>query len=898
MKNVINRALVAKKRFISLLLAIVASVGMMFAQGGTCGENLTWDLTDSVLTISGTGAMTDFAGTDSFKIAIRDLIIENGVTSIGSLAFSNCYNMKSVTIGGSVTYIGAGAFWDCINMQATYMESETPPSVGYDDMFHGLGMLGIIHVPCGSKNAYVNAWGVNAEHVVEPEGCLPTPCLIASGTCGEYLTWELSCDSVLTISGTGEMMSSPWSLYSQLIKSVVINEGVTSIGSSAFSLSANLTSITIPNSITNISDSAFYGCSGLTSVVIPYNVTNIGYGAFYNIPNIAYNGTATGSPWGAKSVNGYVEGWLVYSDNTKTTLLGCSSAATGEITIPNSVTSIGRSAFYGCTHLTNVTIPNSVTSIGTGALYGCTGLNSVSISNSITCIEYGVFCGCSGLTSITVPNSVTRIENAAFQGCSALTSITCEATIPPSASDYAFWGVNTSIPVYVPEANLTTYKITKVWKEFTNILPIPGTEVCQSYFWSTTDTLCSPEDYYWNGHIVPYSGRIDTIDYWGGAVGYYRYPDFAILRDSFKTQDGCDSIYERRIYWLASSLWIARDTINEGEQRWVGNHLVTKSGVYYDSIYTSWGCDSIQEWHITILPLPEYTISTSVNNSKYGSVEGGGTFKRDTTITITAIPNKGYQFNQWSDGNTDNPRQIIVTQNSVFTAIFGVKMCSWLVESNDLEMGAVITSFENEFYKYGTQITVEASPNSGYKFVKWNDGKKYNPYKFSILDDKYLLAIFMEETEEQDTTTVTPTSTTATFTWPFIEGGFSYSLTIYSDAACTIPLCTITFNQYGQLVGITFASRAPRRYAEQEDGFTYTVSGLDANTEYYFKMETMDEDNKLINTDEGSFRTQNGATAIEYQQSDEITPYKVMINGQIFILRGDKTYTLQGQEVK
>jgi hypothetical protein len=282
-------------------------------------------------------------------------------------------------------------------------------------------------------------------------------------------------------------------------------------------------------------------------------------------------------------------------------------------------------------------------------------------------------------------------------------------------------------------------------------------------------------------------------------------------------------------------------------------------------------------------------------------VEGAGTYKRDTTITLTAIPNKGYQFNEWSDGNTDNPRQIIVTKDETYTAIFGNKMCSWLVESNDLEMGAVITTFENEYYKYGTQITVEASPNSGYKFVKWNDGKKYNPYKFTILDDKYLLAIFMADEEEQDTTTVQPSSTSATFTWPFIVGGFSYSLTIYLDVACTIPFCTITFNQYGQLIGIHFGNMAPRKMIAQDAGFTYTVSGLDANTEYFFKMETMDEDNKLINTDEGAFKTtQEQTTGIDQIENRKsiIDNRKLIINGQIYILRGDKTYTLQGQEVK
>ncbi|MBQ2540036.1 MAG: hypothetical protein II551_00140, partial [Paludibacteraceae bacterium] len=226
------------------------------------------------------------------------------------------------------------------------------------------------------------------------------------------------------------------------------------------------------------------------------------------------------------------------------------------------------------------------------------------------------------------------------------------------------------------------------------------------------------------------------------------------------------------------------------------------------------------------------------------------------------------------------------------------KMCSWLVESNDLAMGAVITNFTEPFYKYGTQIAVEASPNSGYKFVKWNDGKKFNPYRFTLLDDKYLLAIFMEEEQEQDTTTVQPSSNSATFTWPFIFGGFSYSLTIYLDFACTIPLCTITFNQYGQLIGIYFGNMAPRRMP-QEESFTYTVSGLEANTEYYYKMETKDEDNKLINTDEGIFRTTNDQMVIENPPYNDVTDYrKILINGQIYIHRGDNTYTATGQEVK
>ena len=233
-----------------------------------------------------------------------------------------------------------------------------------------------------------------------------------SGTCGTYVNWSLDTETgVLTISGSGAMRSyysssssAPWHSKNFYIKSVVIQNGVTSIGDRAFYNCSNLTSVTIPDSVTSIGDYAFYYCRSLTSVTIPDSVTSIGDEAFRRCDSL----TSVTIPDSVTSIGNYA-------------FCNCSSLTS--VTIPDSVTSIGDYAFDSCSSLTSVTIPDSVTSISNSAFCWCDSLTSVTIPDSVTSIGEEAFRGCSSLTSVTIPDSVTSIGGSAFNNCSSLNAI-------------------------------------------------------------------------------------------------------------------------------------------------------------------------------------------------------------------------------------------------------------------------------------------------------------------------------------------------------------------------------------------------------------------------------------------------------------------------------------------
>ena len=488
------------KRLLFTVIALLATIYAFADESGTCGENLTWTYVESTntLTISGTGNMCDFTNYNeapwyNFREQITTITISDEVKSIGQNAFYEYTGLTSITIPNSVTSIGDHAFCWCTGLTSIEIPNSVT-SIG-DAAFSGC--TGLTSIEVASDNTIFDS----------RDNCNAIIKTITN-------TLIVGCKNTIIPNSVTSIERSAFSGCTGLT-SITIPNSVTSIGNWAFQGCTGLTSITIPNSVTSIEIWAFKGCTGLTSITIPNSVTSIGNYAFVYCTGltsieVASDNTIFDSRDNCNAIIKTITNTLIVGckntiiPNSVTSIGNCAFfGCTGltSIEIPNSVTSIGSAAFEDCTGLTSITIPNSVTSIGNYAFEYCTGLTSIEIPNSVTSIGSAAFEYCTGLTSITIPNSVTSIGDRAFYGCTGLTSITIPNSVT-SIGEFAFWECtkikdvlcyaeqcptinkyvfgNTPLEeatLHVPSGSVDLYKAHEIWGKFGNIVALSEEEM-------------------------------------------------------------------------------------------------------------------------------------------------------------------------------------------------------------------------------------------------------------------------------------------------------------------------------------------------------------------------------------------------------------------------------------
>lgn len=351
----------------------------------------------------------------------------------------------------------------------------------------------------------------------------------SSGNCGDSgsnVTWLLDDNGTLTISGSGKIedcrsdIDQPWYSNRSDITSVVIEPGVTSIGSLAFYECSNLTSITIPSGLTSIGEQAFGNCTGLTSITIPSSVTSIGVNVFYNCTGL------TDITVDSNNSSFCSESGVLFNKDKTTLIYYPLGKNDSSYTIPDGVTVIEQYAFYCNSKLTSVTIPSGVTSIGEMAFRECSGLTSVIVPSSVTSIEYNAFWCCFNLI-IYIPGGIT-IGIDAFYSTAAKITYTVDSSNNVKITDISLSSGNTvDIPPEIDGKTVIAVDEDHRHKVGNHTCVTNTTPTCIK---KATCGICG-QDYYGDHDLshhnaVPHTCTADgTVEYWDCSVCGKKFSD-------------------------------------------------------------------------------------------------------------------------------------------------------------------------------------------------------------------------------------------------------------------------------------------------------------------------------------------------------------------------------------
>lgn len=781
--------------FAMMLFPLVASAD----DSGTCGNNVTYSFVESTgtLRISGSGSMTNYESSNKapwydYRSNIITVIIDNGITSIGKLAFYKCNSLTTIDIPNTVTVIEGGAFYDCSSLAAI----DIPKGVTSikNGTFQKCSSITTIDIPDGVTTIEDLSF---YECKKLTSITIPSSVTYVGGYAFTGTAWDDNLEDGLIYVGRvlyrykGEMPENT---------KITIKEGTTSIGPDAFSCKTNLVSIDFPEGILSIGQNAFENCINITSpIILPNSMKSIEKSAFFNCKKIP------------------------------------------SINIPDNVEYIGSNAFQSCESLRSIHIPNNLTTIESQAFSNCKSLETITIPESVTTIGYKAFSACTNLRSITIGSNATDIIQA-FDHCSSISEVYCYPIEPFGMSVNGIPIENATL--YVPQQSIIKYQNQRPWKNFGKILAIPGTEgkniiskeivvstmryttesiggittqECLLNIWNTSSndilikniTVYKPsnneiifensnESFLQTNSILPvsikYNGNYLTMGEWIVKIDYvnlydnYVYTKLAIKKansygSNIQLEDISDYVIDNSSYYkliyLVDDVEYKKYEIKEGE-------TITPEAAPEKEGYTFSGWSEISETmpaHDVIVTgtfnINKYKLIYKVDSEEYKSCE----VEYGATIAPEAAPTKeGYTFSGWSEIPETMPAKDVT-----ITGSFAVNKYKLIYKVDDAE-------YKTYEVEYGATITPETAPTKeGYTFSGWSEIPETMPAHdvtvtgtFNI--NKYKL-IYKVDDEEYKSYDVEYGAIITAETEPTKEG---YTFSGWSEILETMPAKDVT----------------------------------------------------------------------------------------------------------
>lgn len=532
---------------------------------------------------------------------------------------------------------------------------------------------------------------------------------------------------------------------------------------------SELHTLIIPTGLQSIGNYAFYGCASIDNVVIPPTITHIGSEAFVGTGLDSLKFYATGCDTYVRANNfGGVRNLTTGGGTRMITSGAFQNDTLLETATLDSVTLVGLRAFRRCSRLDTIRLSPMIDTIADYAFSECGALAFIeSPCTTVPYTERNAFADAPSTTIVSIPCGTTALYQESWSqfthfqepSSSVVTLLSNDSTMGEVSVIVA---PTCSNPTAIVEAIAHEGYHFEAWNDGDSLNPRTLTTIGDttlvaffaknSYVVSLTSSD-STMGFTTGGGLYAY---LDTIEIHAYATSHHHFLHWQDLSQENPRQIIVTGDMHYEATFAADSHHI---TVGSAQPEWgsttgsgnypFGTSVTIAAQAHENHHFTGWS-DGITLNPRQILLISDtilyaffaadsHLVSLQANNDLYGSVSGGGMVPHGDTITITATPYEHYHFLRWQDGDTHNPRNIIVLEPLSFEAFFVADSHHIQVRPNNAHYGTVTGG---GIYPYGEEVSLEAQPNANYQFLHWSDGATDNPYTFTVICDSIFTAIF------------------------------------------------------------------------------------------------------------------------------------------------------------